>query len=211
MPIIFISLLQRAENVTFLYNSNSEGLRSGEMSRFLIQMKYDAALKPDFLDLSFIVKTNLAYSESLPRTEEHSKQLAAMFLNRSNGRSLSPSAINTWLSCRMKFYFQYINRLKEPESVSADIDPAMLGNILHDIMKSIYTPYLGHEVSSDELGMIIKNKEYLASVSDTAVSENFKAGRHDFVSGNELIVRDVLMVYIEKSLSRINQLHRLPL
>ena len=32
----FYRLLQRAENVTFIYNSNSEGLRSGEMSRFLI-------------------------------------------------------------------------------------------------------------------------------------------------------------------------------
>ena len=113
------------------------------MSRFIIQMKYDEALKPDFLDLSFIVKTNLAYPESLERTEEHSNQLAEMFLNRSTGRSLSPSAINTWLSCRMKFYFQYVNRLREPESVSADIDPAMLGNILHDIMKNLYSALYG--------------------------------------------------------------------
>ena len=45
----FYRLLQRAENVTFTYNSNSEGLRSGEMSRFLIQMKYDDSLRPDFL------------------------------------------------------------------------------------------------------------------------------------------------------------------
>jgi hypothetical protein len=42
----FYRLLQRAENVTFLYNSNSDGLRTGEMSRFLIQMKYDDLLKP---------------------------------------------------------------------------------------------------------------------------------------------------------------------
>ncbi len=55
----FYRLLQRAENVTFIYNSNSEGLRSGEMSRFLIQMKYDDALKPDFLDLSFEIKTHI--------------------------------------------------------------------------------------------------------------------------------------------------------
>ena len=196
----FYRLLQRAENVTLVYNSNSEGLRSGEMSRFIIQMNYDEALKPDFLDLNFIVKTNLAYSESLTRTAEHSKQLAAMFLNRSTGRPLSPSAINTWLSCRMKFYFQYINRLKEPESVSADIDPAMLGNILHDIMRNLYAPYVDFEISPEMLNQIIRNKEFLASVVDEAVNENFKSGRHDFVSGNELIVRDVLMAYLDKIL-----------
>ena len=54
----FYRLLQRAENVTFIYNSNSEGLRSGEMSRFLIQMKYDPVLKPEFLDLSFEIKSH---------------------------------------------------------------------------------------------------------------------------------------------------------
>ena len=67
----FYRLLQRAENVTFIYNSNSEGLRSGEMSRFLIQMKYDTVLKPDFLDLSFEIKTHGSIGERIERTEEH--------------------------------------------------------------------------------------------------------------------------------------------
>jgi hypothetical protein len=59
----FYRLLQRAENITFLYNSNSEGLRSGEMSRFLVQMKYDPVLKPEFRDLSFEIKSHLSVGE----------------------------------------------------------------------------------------------------------------------------------------------------
>ena len=101
----------------------------------------------------------------------------------------------------MKFFYRYINRLKEPDSVSADIDPAMLGNILHDIMKNLYTPYTGSELSSELLGQVIKNRQFLTSLVDQAVIENYKAGRHDFVSGNELIVRDVLMVYLGKILN----------
>jgi hypothetical protein len=196
----FYRLMQRAENVTLVYNSNSEGLMSGEMSRFIIQMKYEDALKPDFLDLSFIVKTNLAYLESLERTDVHSKQLAELYLNRNKIRTLSPSAINTWLSCRMRFYYQYVNRLREPDSVTADIDPAMLGNILHDIMKNLYLPYTGCEISSEMLNLILKNREFLAAAIDSAVNEQFKAGRHDIASGNELLVRDVLRVYIDKIL-----------
>ena len=71
MHITFTGFLQRAENVTFLYNSNSEGLRSGEMSRFLIQMKYDPLLKPEFTGLSFEIKSHGSVGEKLKRTEKH--------------------------------------------------------------------------------------------------------------------------------------------
>ena len=192
----FYRLLQRAKNVTFTYNSNSDGLKSGEMSRFLIQMKYDKLLKPDFLDLNFEIKTHCSVSERIDRTEEHLLLLKSRFLDKSKVRPLSPSAINTWLNCRMKFYYHYVNGLKEPEKVSGDIDPAILGNILHEIMKSIYHDFLGHVLTGEMLDSIIGNRQFLARAINEAVNEVFKDGREGFISGNELIVRDVLMTYL---------------
>jgi len=192
----FYRLLQRAENVTFVYNSNSEGLKSGEMSRFLLQMRYDKVLKPDFIDLNFEIKTHLAPGERIDRTEEHSKQLASLFLQKNNNRILSPSAINTWLSCRMKFFFRYINRLKEPENISTDIDPAMLGNILHEIMKNLYQPYIGRVMTEEIMKDILRNRQFLSGIVNDAVNQKYKAGRNDTISGNELIVRDVLTAYL---------------
>ena len=61
----FYRLLQRAENVTFTYNSNSEGLRSGEMSRFLIQMKYEKGTETRFLDLNFEIITHTPLGNTL--------------------------------------------------------------------------------------------------------------------------------------------------
>lgn len=196
----FYRLLQRAENVTLIYNSNSEGLRSGEMSRFITQMKYDELLRPDFLDLSFSITTAVHHNESLQREEEHSKQLESLFLSPDKGRALSPSALNTWLSCRMKFFFRYISRLKEPDSISADIDPAMLGNILHEIMKNIYQPYTGSDISKEMLTAIVKKDEFLSGTITRAVNDKYKAGRPDSASGNELIISDVLMAYLKKIL-----------
>jgi PD-(D/E)XK nuclease superfamily len=196
----FYRLLQRAENVTFVYNSNSEGLRSGEMSRFLIQMKYSNLLKPDFLDLNFEIKTPVTASERVERCKEHSEQLASRFLDRKSERSVSPSAINTWLNCRMKFFHRYINRLKEPENVTVDIDPAMLGSILHGIMKTLYRPYIGSEMTGEMLFGMIRNRQFLSNIVNEAVNEIYKAGRNDTISGNELIVRDVLMVYLTRIL-----------
>jgi len=197
----FYRLLQRAENVTFTYNSNSEGLRSGEMSRFLIQMKYQEAIKPEFLDLNFEIKTHSSTGEKIERREEHSIQLASLFLDRNNARTLSPSAINTWLNCRMKFFYRYINHLKEPENISTEIDPAMLGNILHEIMRNLYHDYKGRILTVDMLYSIIRNRQFLAKIINAAVNEKYKDGRDDLVSGNELIVREVLMNYLIRILN----------
>jgi hypothetical protein len=197
----FYRLLQRAENVTFVYNSNSEGLRSGEMSRFLLQMKYNELLKPDFLDLNFEIKAHLTPGDRIERNEEHSKQLTFLFIDKKNGRPLSPSAINMWLNCRMKFFYRYINGLKEPDNITTDIDPAMLGNILHEIVKKLYQPYLDTVLRPEFLDGVIQNRQFLVKLVDEAVNEKFKAGRNDSISGNELIVRDVLMAYLLRILN----------
>jgi hypothetical protein len=197
----FYRLLQRAEDVTFIYNSNSEGLRSGEMSRFLIQMKFDKSLRPDFLDLSFEIKSHNIIGAIIERRDNHIQQLNSQFLDNTNKRILSPSAINTWLNCRMKFFYRYVNGLKEPEIVSADIDPAMLGNILHEVMKNLYSDFLGKVLTGEMVDYIVRNTEALQRVIKAAVREEFKEGGKGLVSGNELIVSDVLMAFVKRILN----------
>jgi CRISPR/Cas system-associated exonuclease Cas4 (RecB family) len=192
----FYRLLQRAENVTFTYNSNSEGLKSGEMSRFLIQMKYEEILKPDFQDLNFEIKTHASIGDRIEKTDEHLIQLNSLYLDRSKARVLSPSALNTWLNCRMKFYYRYINRLQEPEKVTADIDPASLGNILHEVLKRLYENFKGNVLTGEMLDSLINDKELLSRRINKAIIEKFRNEELSTAGGNELIVRDVLMAYL---------------
>jgi hypothetical protein len=202
----FYRLLQRAENVTFAYNSNSEGLRSGEMSRFILQMKYDKLLCPDFTDLSFEIKTQGTIRDLLERSQAHQKLLEKGFLSGESSKILSPSAINMWLHCRMKFYYRYVNHLKEADAVTADIDPAMLGNILHEIMRRLYSEYLGKILTKEKTSDIIRNTILQQQVINEAISAEFKNNADGFINGNELIVRDVLLVYLKKILSTDNGL-----
>jgi CRISPR/Cas system-associated exonuclease Cas4 (RecB family) len=196
----FYRLLQRAENVTFTYNSNSEGLRTGEMSRFLIQMKYEKLLKPDFFNLNFEIKTHGSIGETIERNDDHLSQLNLLFMDKSDGRILSPSAINTWLNCRMKFYYRYINRLKEPESIAKDIDPGMLGSILHDMLKNLYNDFKGQVIFKNILDSIIGDRQLLIRVTNEAINRQLNKGRNDIAGGNELIIRDVLTAYLVKIL-----------
>ncbi|NLA49086.1 MAG: hypothetical protein GX876_06435, partial [Bacteroidales bacterium] len=97
----FFRLLHRAENVTFFYNSDSEGLKSGEISRFLQQMKYSGGMVPETVDHSFRILSQKPLSGTVERTEEHSRRLIDRFCRTAGAAYISPSAINTWLYCRM--------------------------------------------------------------------------------------------------------------
>ena len=197
----FYRLLQRAENVTFIYNSNSEGLKSGEMSRFLIQMNYNPLLKPEFVDLNLEIKSHGSISEIIERSDEHSDQLKSQYLDAANERLLSPSAINTWLGCRMKFYYRYVNHLKEPSEIKADIDPAMLGSILHEIMKSLYTDFEGKELKGEYIESLLDRRQELYKIIEASVRKRYSGGDDYAPNGNEIIVRDVLLNYLTRILN----------
>jgi CRISPR/Cas system-associated exonuclease Cas4 (RecB family) len=192
----FYRLLHRAENVTFVYNSASEGLRTGERSRFLIQMKYEQIIKPEILNLSFDIKSPVSIGTEIERNDRHRSALYSSYVNNDRGKVLSPTAVNTWLNCRMKFYYRYVNGLKEAEIVPVVIDHAVFGQLLHRIMKIIYEPYRGKEVTGYILSSLIEDKSRMKSVMDRAVVECFNYDNYTAPDGNEIIIRDVLNIYL---------------
>ncbi|OFY60089.1 MAG: hypothetical protein A2V50_05075, partial [Bacteroidetes bacterium RBG_19FT_COMBO_42_10] len=200
----FYRLMQRAENVTFIYNSNPEGLKSGEMSRFLQQMKYDPLLKPEFLNLSFDIRNRACVSEELERTEEHQFQLISGFTDGNKNKYLSPSAINTWLNCRMKFYYRYVCGLMEPESITEEIDPALLGTLLHDTMKNLYHGFIGSSVTASAIDAIRSDRQTIRKMISSTIKELFSREKDTAIAGNELIVNEVLAVYINRILKADN-------
>lgn len=194
----FYRLLERAGNVTFLYNSGTEGLRSGEMSRFLTQMKFDDILKPSFSELRMPVTSGLAAASAIEHTAQHNEKLASVY---GDGRHIiSPSALNTWLNCSMKFYYRYVCRLREKDEISSDIDAAILGNIVHAVMRKIYDPFGSSAIGSEKISAIAKDNAYLEKLIDETIAEEFSQATKDEITGNEIIVRDVLLNFIRRIL-----------
>jgi CRISPR/Cas system-associated exonuclease Cas4 (RecB family) len=196
----FYRLLQRAENVSFLYNSNPEGLRSGEMSRFLQQMKYDTRLSPKYLNLGFEIRNRNSVSEAIERNREHQLQLTARFPEGDLNRCLSPSAINMWLNCRMKFYYRYVCGLKEPETINEEIDHALLGTLLHETMKNIYGRFTGKNINVEEIHSIYSDRQAIQKQINWSIKELFGRESDTVSVGNELIVNEVMTVYISRIL-----------
>jgi hypothetical protein len=192
----FYRLLHRAENVTFIFNSNPEGLRSGEMSRFLQQMKYAPSAKPEFLNLSFEIRNPVTIGDSIERTPEHNQKLYQRFPEGNRERPLSPSAINIWLNCRMKFYYQFVNGLSEPKKVITEIDPAKLGSMLHAAIKSLYGGFLGKTLDNETISGFMENRPALSDLVGRSVNEVLKREGESFAAINEMMVREVLLTYV---------------
>ena len=145
----FYRLLQRAENVTFVYNSTVDNSNKGEQSRFLLQLLAEYPGEISKLDLtatqSIAAQTELC---DIEKTDEHVGMLRRRYCN---GGYLSPSALNTYLSCPRKFFYRYIRNIQEPEELTLDFDNRTLGLVFHKAAELIYQKYKGKQVPREEL------------------------------------------------------------
>lgn len=190
----FYRLLHRAENVFFIYNSNSEGLKTGEMSRLLMQLEYLYQKPPEILSLEYRIEAKEALSEVISRNERHQKILEERYFGAS-GEPLSPSALNTWLSCRMKFYYMYVCGLKEPDKIITGFDPALFGTLLHLIMHEIYMQDKEKQLTSEMIMAKAANKENIESVVKKTIAGKFHTSSDDELSGTEQVAVAILVSY----------------
>jgi hypothetical protein len=197
----FYRLLHKCENITYVYNSSSDGLKSGEMSRFLLQLNYLYKKPPEPGCVSFEISISAPDISVIRRTDKHSAILSENFTGPSP-RPLSPSALNTWLSCRMKFYYRYVCRLKESERMQTGIDPAIFGEVLHSVMENIYTPFRGKNVLAGELDSLSRNESLLMNKVLEIIAKKFHNGIASEVSGNEQIIASIIATYTKSILKK---------
>lgn len=197
----FFRLLHRAENVTFVYNSDSSGMRTGEMSRFLTQMKFARMMNSEIINLNFDIRAGSPENPPVEKTVSHRERLLKLYSGDQAISILSPTAINTWLGCRMRYYYRYVCGLKEPDIVSPEIDHAIFGQILHNVMKDIYKVSPGKVVTADYIDTISGNQAYLAGLIDNSVESVYGLDMMRPESGNDVIIKDILLNYLRRILA----------
>jgi len=196
----FYRLLQRAKNITLLYNSNSEGLQTGEMSRYLYQLKFESKNEITEKSVRYDINLSPAKEISIEKTEEVYQRLKRFVSGNEENKYLSPSALNNYLSCKLKFYFRYIAGLEEQDEITEEIDAPLFGNILHQSMDNLYHDFKGKLVTSDDLNQLTKNNELIEKSIDSAFQqEYFKNTKTDY-TGKNIIIRQVIEKYVRRIL-----------
>jgi CRISPR/Cas system-associated exonuclease Cas4 (RecB family) len=166
----FYRLVQRAKNITATYSTVKEGISTGELSRYGYQLRYDSGLKVENLTLDFRFS-----NEPLPLVSvSGSVENLALLLERNSAKNpLSPSAINTWLQCRLRFYFRYILKLPEPDEVKDEIDSPVFGSIFHEVIENLYKPFEGKTVNKSDLEIIRKDKVLIENEIRKAIGKYY--------------------------------------
>lgn len=206
----FFRMIQRAENVWLLYDSRTEGLKSGEESRYIKQLEYQ--YKYPLMDRS-VVGYDLKIPEGedvIEKTDEDVEIMKKM--------TFSASSIEKYLSCPAKFYYTYVKRLKVETEVSESLDNSMLGTVFHDTMLALYK---GGEALQAEFDMSRENvlanvktplevitkqyiewllsqkKEIIGPKIRTLIKRQLNA---DEIAGRNLVFEEILNKYVVKTL-----------
>ena len=112
-------------------------------------------------------------------------------------RILSPSAINTYMKCPLKFYLNYVAGLRPEDEVSDDVDNAMFGTIFHDAMHHLYQPYEGKPFPSEELRRLMQDEERIMQNLNNAIATNlFHSNKLPTLNGTQLINRHVIKQFM---------------
>ncbi|MDR1130603.1 MAG: PD-(D/E)XK nuclease family protein [Prevotellaceae bacterium] len=196
----FYRLIQRAKNVRLLYSSKSGENRTGEMSRYLYQLKYETGLNIREYPVTFGIRFGKGKKIKV-RKDETVIQSLMKYTGDNPSKRLSPSALSSYISCPLKFYFSKIVKLESDESVAEELPLNLLGNIIHKVMEKLYLPMKNKKVLKEDMDLICQNTEQIQLLIDKYfASEFYKSDSlpEDFKeNGKLLITRDVIKKYVE--------------
>ena len=184
----FTHLLQRVATATLLYNTHTEGLNTGEKSRFLLQL--EVAKHPNHTITHTTVSPKITMGQkTLARIEKTPKILER--LQEIASGSFSPSSLTSYIRNPMDFYFQKVLRIKEHQEVEETVAASTLGTIVHDTLEVLYTPFVSKVLSVGDLESIYPK---IAAQVTTQFIKSFKGG--DFSTGKNLLIFEVAKKYV---------------
>lgn len=202
----FYRLLQRAERITLMYNTSSDGLNRGEWSRFMLQflIEWPHPITRQFLEAGQSPQGTSPIT--VEKTPDVMRRMQSLFDVRANPKAkFSPSALNYYLDCPLKFYYRYVAGLSAPDEVSAEIDSATFGSIFHYAAEHIYKDLTTHGkvINKEALETLLRNEVKLQDYVDTAFKKlffNVPQNEKSEYNGVQLINSAVIARYLKQLL-----------
>ena len=201
----FYHLIQRASDITLVYNNSVDELSKGDMSRFMTQLlveqdeMFGGNLTIEQTALEAKVQTSSKKNLSVRKTDEVMERL----IKRFTGRILSPSAINSYITCPFKFYLEKVAALKPDDDISEEVGNDVFGDIFHHTMEHLYKPLAKKILLSDTFQKLKENERQIEQYVDDGFRKYFfKVEPFDPVTynGEQMLNRTVIIEYVKKQL-----------
>jgi len=133
----FYRLLQRARRVDIVYNSSSDGLSTGEPSRFIRQIEIESphAAAINRVGISFNVGSREVRPSFKAKDERIVRALEGFVSGR---RTFSPSSLYRYIRCPYSFYLRYVEGVKTVDEVDEQMEDNVLGTVMHGTLQAVY-------------------------------------------------------------------------
>ncbi|MBQ1650768.1 MAG: PD-(D/E)XK nuclease family protein [Prevotella sp.] len=149
----FDRLMQRTNDVTIIYNNSTNEGKTGEMSRFMLQMiaKNEITIKRKSLEASVSTHANL--NGDIEKTQEMVDKLLKK-------KFISPSSLGRYLRCPRSFYYTYIEEIRDNEEGDEEsMDNMTFGTIFHAAAEMMYKDFNGKIVSPSYIQRLVNEKD----------------------------------------------------
>ena len=198
---LFYRVIQRAKNITLIYNTNSSFSSKGEKSRYIKQISSESNYKINDFSVTDKLEIDNKPKLSIPKSKEIIDKLQNRFFN---GGYMSPSAIKDYMDCPLRFYYRYVANIREVNPISSEILKPDFGKITHKALEILYSDIikgnLGGNINKNDF---FKLKNGVSGSLDKVIRAHFKLKRKNQFSmeGNNIILYEIMKDYIKKIIS----------
>jgi len=190
----FFRLIQRAEHIYVLYNNESTGIHSAEKSRFLLQLEIDQLAGHKFNQISANAPVNI--TPKTPKTISKTPEIVEKLKEQAK-YGFSPSALTTYIRNPIDFYYRYVLKIPELDSIEDVVAHNTLGTIVHETLEQLYTAYI-----DEELNVAILKKMRTAVPREIQRQFGKIYNLENTKTGKNLIIYNVALKFVYNLLSK---------
>lgn len=204
----FYRMIQRAEQVTIVYNDGTDGMNKQEPSRYLMQLQVEFPGTIHTYNMLTASQPTHHADICIEQTADTRRKLQQHFAynpNQKKNYKLSPSAINDYLDCRLRFYLKHVEGLTPPDEMKVEIDVSHFGILFHKSAELAYDKLTerGNMIHDFELEALYKDDVEIQRIVDEAFRQDFfhtEVGEPLPFNGTQLIVRHAVCGYLKQLL-----------
>lgn len=167
----FNRLLHRCKDVTLAYNSSTDGLNTGEMSRFMLQLMAENdgnGRTIRRISMQTGQETCSFSPKPIVKDNEIQKRLYEML---GKGHSISPSSLGQYLRCQVQYFYKYVVRLSDTDDRDPEeIDNIAFGLVFHKAAEMIYNGMKDADgmIHAAAIDSVLKNQPHVKRCIDDA-------------------------------------------
>ena len=195
----FYRLIHRAKRIYFLYDSRTEGMQTGEVSRFMHQLQYHYGIEVKQKSISFDIGFGNSPAIQIQKNQLVMEKLLRFTSNADHNPALSASSINTYIDCPLKFYLTNVESVEEADEVLETVEAGMFGTLFHKVMENLYAPFKGKLIAESDFDRLIAGTLQIDKEINRAFSKEYFKKKNDAIvplEGNNLLIASVLRKYI---------------